>query len=118
LARFESAAAWLGVVTGLWSFVAAYSGEAGNFGLLTLTVAVLLAIVSFFCMVGPKKAFYISAILALALAGSMLLGTGLNLTAYLTLGLALVDFGVDVVAARREVGVSEQANPMNLPVFG
>ena len=118
MSRFESVAAWLGVVTGLWAFVAVYSGEAGSFGLLTLSVSILLALVSFFCMVGPRRGFYVSAILALVLAGSMLIGSGLNWVAYLTMALAVIDSAVGVIAARREARVSEQSNPMNLPVFG
>ena len=118
MGRFEGGVAWLGVITGLWGFVAAYSGIGGKFGILPLAVAVLLAVASFFCMVGPRVAFYGVAVISLLLGASMVLGASPNYIGAATIVLAIVTFALALVAARRRIRVSEQSHPMNLPVFG
>ena len=77
-----------------------------------------LVITSLISLFSPRIVFYASALLAVVLDGSLLVGSALNLVAILTLGLGAVAFVTALAAARREGMVSEQSNPMNLPVFG
>jgi len=69
---------------------------------------------------GPRFLFYIS-----ALAGASIdVIEILNFTAlvswwaYVTVALATASLILGILAVRQRSGVSEQANPMNLPVFG
>ncbi len=81
---------------------------------------VILAIDSVLALVGPRIAFYGEAVVAAIVAFLFFLAQaamnqpafwGSFLVSILTLALA-------VVAGRKKSGISEQANPMNLPVFG
>ncbi len=85
----------------------------GALGILLIFDAVL-------CLVGPRKTFYgmtvvsiLIAILLIAVAGEV---NGLFF--WPTLVLALVASALSVLAARSKFGLTEQSNPMNLPVFG
>jgi membrane protein implicated in regulation of membrane protease activity len=69
-------------------------------------------------MVGPRQLFYVTAILALLIGGSVVFYSSISLGNTITLVLAAVVFVVAMVAARREGRVSEQSHPMNLPIFG
>ncbi|MDE1852152.1 MAG: hypothetical protein KGI38_00175 [Thaumarchaeota archaeon] len=117
-------AAWLGVVTGAWIVLGAYLGQGGtmvvsHWGSLTQVLGVILAVASILSMVGPRKVFYFSALVSVLVVASIGVAlSGLDTTAILTVGLALVNLVLDIVAARRETRVSEQSHPMNLPVFG
>ncbi len=80
---------------------------------------VVLALGCIGAIVGPRRIFYAPAILSILGAGAAVYGTGpLGWAAWLTLGLGGVSFVLCVVAARMGAPVSEQSNPMNLPVFG
>ena len=87
---------------------------------LTLALAVALFFDSFVAFVGPKRIFYSSALLSALLAGSELVGSGPAATpvTFLTIAMAAVTLALSMLAARLETAVSEQSNPMNLPVFG
>ncbi len=80
-------------------------------------VAVVLVLASAVSFVGPKKVFYASAALCAVLA-VLILGSDLTPPVLLTVTLTAGAFVLNVVAARWETKVSEQSNPMNLPVFG
>jgi len=87
---------------------------------LTLALAAVLVVDSFIALFGPKRIFYSAALLSALLVGSELIGSGSAPTAagLLTMALAGVTLALSMVAARFEQEVSEQSNPMNLPVFG
>jgi len=93
------------------------TGAAGDvFALLGL----VLLLVSLGTYVGPRFLFYVS-----ALAGAFIDVTeALNLSSivsgwfYFTVLLATASLLLGILAIRQRSGVSEQANPMNLPVFG
>ena len=117
MVRFATIAALLGAFTGLWVLLLNYgAGEAWSW--LSTAAALSLVIASLISLFSPRIVFYASALLAVALDGTLLIGSALNLVAILTLGLGAVAFATALVAARREGRVSEQSNPMNLPVFG
>ena len=93
------------------------TGVAGDvFALL----GVVLLLVSLGTYVGPRFLFY----------GSALAGAGIDVIEilsfspvvsgwfYVTAILATASLVLGILAARQRSGVSEQANPMNLPVFG
>lgn len=117
MVRFPTVAALLGVFTGLWVLLATY-GLGENWGWLAPTFGIVLTVDSLFCLVGPRRIFYASAVLALLVAASAVLYSSLNTIVILTLGLAVVVAVSAVMAARRQTRMSEQSNPMNLPVFG
>jgi len=79
----------------------------------------LVLVSSIVCFFGPELVFYATAILSILLAGLILGTSTLNDPVVdVALALSVLAFAVGVVAARRTTEVSEQANPMNLPVFG
>ena len=85
-----------------------------------LALAVVLVVVSLATYVGPAVLFYVSAAVSLIIDAIEVLnyssiGPG---NAYVTLILVTLSLGLSVAAARHRTAVSEQANPMNLPVFG
>jgi hypothetical protein len=127
LARLATAAAALGVVDGAWVILTNYVWQScsGVFCLredmwnsASFALSIVLVLVSLAAFVGPRRVFYLSAVVSLALAGSIALWSPAIAPTVLALALAIVVFGVSVLAARRKGVVSEQANPMNLPVFG
>jgi len=84
-----------------------------------LALAGLLILTSLVCLFGPSVVFYASAVLSVLLGASMVLDSNLgDPVVEMALGLAAASFVLSVVAARKRVGISEQSNPMNLPVFG
>jgi hypothetical protein len=86
-------------------------------GMLVLGVAMLID--AALCFYGMKYAFHFAIVIALliivadVLAGSPLSGLHLPVTI-----LTLLSLAASIVAARSSPGIPEQANPMNLPVFG
>jgi hypothetical protein len=80
-------------------------------------VAAVLILVSLVSYIGPRKFFYGSAVLS-ALLAILVQESVLNPSVLFTFGLAIAAVVLCVVAARWEARVSEQSNPMNLPVFG
>ncbi len=123
MVKLTTVSAGFGVLTGVWTAVASYTARSSvptlgfNFA---LSLAILLVIDSLLCLVGPRRIFYTSAFLSAILVAVFVLGSAANATAVvlITLGMAGVTFVLSILAARSEPKVSEQSNPMNLPVFG
>ena len=80
-------------------------------------VAAVLILASLASFVGPKKVFYVSAALS-ALLALLVQMSVLNPPVIFTIVLTIAALVLSLVSARREIRVSEQSNPMNLPVFG
>lgn len=82
-------------------------------------LAILLEISSVICLLGPNQVFYASAILSILLGASIAPDSSIGDPIVAgALGLAGASFVLSLVAARKRTGISEQSNPMNLPVFG
>ncbi len=123
MVKIATVAAGLGILTGLLTVAAWFLGAtpySSLWGTIALTLAVILVLDSLVALVAPKRVFYASALLSVLLGGSVWLGSGSDATivTLLTLVLTGVTFVLSVLAARFEPKVSEQSNPMNLPVFG
>lgn len=108
---------------GLWVVAVTYLGQAGvveasQWGVLTEGLAVVLILGSLLCMVGPRRVFYVEAVVTLFLAASIVVAPTPDAIAFVTLGITAVAFVLSATAARWEPRVSEQSHPMNLPVFG
>src|SRR5712692_1048218 len=125
-------AAFITLITSIWVILAVGSGlslltlPTGNpVGGSTLAAVILIfgAILfgdSLACFVGVRRAFQVAAADAAALLVSFFLspnalGVATSLVA-IALSLATVVLGV--AASRSPARLSEQTNPMNLPVFG
>ena len=126
-----TAAAGLGVVTGVWAFASPLipgsptrlcvgrSCTVSAPGTLVLGLVAALILASFACLVLPRRTFYVSAALSALLAASVALDSTLtDWDVVVQLGLALGTVVLSLIAARWEPGVSEQSHPLNLPVFG
>jgi hypothetical protein len=84
-----------------------------------VALSVLLFLNSLVTMVGPRLAFYASAVLSVLLGVSMIPNSSLvDPVVLVALGLVVLTFALSAAAARRRTQISEQSNPMNLPVFG
>ena len=137
MGRLGTASAAIGAVVGLFCVVeyslschgvtplgSACSAEPiappGNDGIAFALLAVILVLASLGTYVGPRALFYISALvgafidLVEALNYSSIDTEWLGATALVV----TVSVILSILAARQRSGVSEQANPMNLPVFG
>ncbi len=136
MSRIGTVAVALGVVAGLWGAASVYLGLIGKGPNVCLVAVIIdcsepavqaqvvgvlgiaLLFVSLLCFVGPKKLFYFSAILSVLMAGFLFAVPGDFILLALTLALFLGEFVLSLVAARTGPKMSEQSNPMNLPVFG
>ncbi len=115
-----------GAVSLVDSVIALYLSEAMTFsGTSLISQSVMLwaggflLVDSLLCIYGVHYAFPVGAVLSAALAaGAFLTGWGLSMQEVLPLGLSLVAVALNVLAFRSTSKLSEQANPMNLPVFG
>jgi len=129
--RFATLTAALGVLTAVWTIVGVFLGYLAHracfgdtscvstsSGWVVQSLAVALLVVSGLCFVGPKSLFYLSALFSAVIAGSVYAFTDMTTFAELTLVLFAVTVALSVYAARRQIPVSEQGHPMNLPVFG
>lgn len=85
-----------------------------------MVLSVLLILDSLASFVGPRALLYFAGAVCVlidaieALNHSEVVGWAF----YFTVALVTLSLTLDVYAARRKTGVSEQSNPMNLPVFG
>lgn len=72
------------------------------------------------CFIGVRRAFQVAAADAAALLASFFLSpNALGVaTSLVAIALSLVTLALSVVASRSPGKLSEQTNPMNLPVFG
>ena len=133
--RLSTAAALVGVVAGvcnIWEYFQVCRSlmcPAGAFppavptgvsGTVVLGLAVVLVLFSLAEFLAPPTLFYISAVIAAAIDVIEVLnyssiGTG---SFVITFILVTLSVALSIVSATRKTGVSEQANPMNLPVFG
>ena len=131
MSRFATLTAALGALTALWTIAGVYLGLLVHrtcFGLVTCVssgqgwvaqaFAVLLLAISGLCLVGPKSLFYLSALFSALIAGLVYLETDPTVVAEVSLLLYAATLILSTVAARRVGSMSEQSNPMNLPVFG
>ena len=123
MVKITTLATGAGILTGLLAAGAWFSGLTPLrpfWVTLALTVAIILVLNSFVVLVGPKRVFYVSALLSALLTGSEWLGSGTNATvaSMLTIAMACVTLVLSIIAAKLEPQVSEQSHPMNLPVFG
>ncbi len=134
MARIATAAALVGVVAGFWnvyeylqvcrgaavSCSAQQAAPTGIAGEAVLALAVLLILNSVATFIGPTALSYVSAALGALIDAIVILNyTDISTAAfYITAALVTLSVILSALAARRRTGVSEQANPMNLPVFG
>jgi len=112
-----------GALTSLLTVVGGLYGQlpqGHSWGTLTQAVAVVLFFDIVIALVGPRRVFYSTALISVALIGAELAGSGSG-----PVGIVLAVISADavtlvlsIVAARFETQVSEQSHPMNLPVFG
>jgi len=101
------------------SFMGNLSKSYGNLAALMFWDGVLLLIVSLLCVYGVHYAFPVAAILSAVLAAvAPLLLSPSSSQEVALVALSLLSLVVSIVAFRSKSMISEQANPMNLPVFG
>jgi hypothetical protein len=81
-------------------------------------VGAILILDSMLCFLGFTSAFYLSAILAVAMLAFEPGGFGLNSLFISSILLAIVTVSLDAFAATRKKYVAEENHPLNLPVFG
>ncbi len=98
-----------------WSNVLANSARSEGMGL----VGAALLVDAGFCIYGAKYAFYAAAVLSvLELAVTVVGGSLSSWAPEAVVVFSAVTLGLSVLAIRTEESIPEQANPMNLPVFG
>jgi hypothetical protein len=86
-------------------------------GLLLLGVVLLIDAVV--CVYGARFAFYGSLVISfLVIVVDSVVGSPQSGPQLLVLSLSLLTILTSIIALRSQSGISEQANPMNLPVFG
>jgi len=131
LVRLGTAATAVGTIAGLCCLVE-YSISCHEFCTLTPIVpsgaagdvfaglGVVLLLVSLGSYFGPRFLFYISALAGASVDVIEILNFSALVSwwVYVTVALATASLILGILAVRQRSGVSEQANPMNLPVFG
>jgi len=131
LVRLSTAATAVGAIAGLCCLVEyaischelctlapiVPTGAAGN---VFAGLGVVLLLVSLGSYFGPRFLFYISALAAASIDVIEILNFSALVSwwFYVTVALATASLVLGILAVRQRSGVSEQANPMNLPVFG
>ena len=107
-------------VVGLYlASATSFPSALGIFSALLLWASAFLFVDSLLCIYGVHYAFPVAAILSAALAADApLLFSGFDYQELGLLGLSLIGLALSVLAFRSTSKLSEQANPMNLPVFG
>jgi len=124
----------VGILAGVWAFggtlvdnLARVSLCSGNTPCVqnppanpfVMGLAGLLVLTSAACLFGQGKVFYAQACVAVFLGAAMVPNSSASDPVVdLAFGLAAATLVLSVIAARKKVGISEQSNPMNLPVFG
>ena len=134
--RAAGAASALGVAAGAWALACVSTFSTGAFrpycpglscssvpdwllGVVGLVAAALLS-ASVGGAIGPRRVLYAEALLAALLVVGLGLSSRWMDADYLWVGicLAVAAAGLSFVGGASRYGMSEQANPMNLPVFG
>jgi len=107
---------------GLGLYISSFMALPSNtavFQTVLLWAGAFLLVDSLLCIYGVYYAFPVAAALGAALAAdSILVFSGFTLQELALLALSLVVLVLNVLAFRSNSQLSEQANPMNLPVFG
>ena len=106
----------LGVVV---AFTGTFSSVYAGLPVVLFWVSIVLFVASLPCIYGVHYAFPVAAILSAVLAMDapvVLSGSIVEEVALTALSVAAI--AMDVLAFRSTTTLSEQANPMNLPVFG
>jgi len=125
-------AAIITLITSIWAILAVGSGLSlltlptgnlvggGTLAAVILIFGAILFVDSLACFIGVRRAFQVAAADAAALLVSFFLSpNALGVTTSLVaIALSLVTLVLGVAASRRRGKLSEQTNPMNLPVFG
>lgn len=97
----------------------AFSGVMFLLPSLLLYASAFLFVDSLLCIYGVHYAFPVAALLSVVLAAEApLLFAGYFYQELALLALSLMGLALSVLAFRSTSQLSEQANPMNLPVFG
>ncbi|MDG6983731.1 MAG: hypothetical protein JRN28_04200 [Nitrososphaerota archaeon] len=132
MALVQRAATAANLVAGLWAvavawgFGPAYACPSGGCPVPFLqgadpVVGILLVLDALVCFVGLRSAFVVGGVLSAVVAAATALdwsgGAGLGAWAGLVV-LSLASVVLDFLAFRHRGQLGEQANPMNLPVFG
>ncbi len=107
-------------VLGLYLYSStSFSSTLGVFGTLLLWASAFLLVDSLLCIYGVYYAFPVAAVLSVVLAADApLLFSGYSYQELTLLVLSLAGLALNLLAYRSRSQLSEQANPMNLPVFG
>jgi hypothetical protein len=110
----------LSLVTGGVAALAAHSEASSSLQVVLLAVGAVLAIDSLVSFAGIRASFVAGAVLSAAVLGIVAIqwGTYSGTDSAAALALSVLSVVVDAVASRPARGLSEQSNPMNLPVFG
>jgi hypothetical protein len=132
----------LSLVNGSWAAFVAYYGanlvscppfstwilEQGGSGPVSASdlqaglfiVGAILALDALVSFVGVRASFLLGAALSVAVLGIVAVqwGTYSTMDSAAAVALSLLALAADAVASRPAKGMSEQTNPMNLPVFG
>jgi hypothetical protein len=101
------------------SFTSTFSTVNAALPIVLFWASVLLLVDSPICIYGVHYAFPVAGFLSVVLAAvAPLVMSGSPLRELLLMALSIVSLGADMLAFRSKSTLSEQANPMNLPVFG
>ena len=130
--KLSTAASAIGMLTGVWAVGGSLAdgisrgcpsgapcGTTPPWNFYVVALSVLLFLNSLVTLVGPRITFYASAVLSVLLGVSMIPNSSfVNPVVLIAIGLVVLTFATSLVAVRRRAQISEQSNPMNLPVFG
>lgn len=107
-------------VLGLYfSSFGSFKSSMGGFQQGLLWVSAFLLVDSLLCVYGVRYAFPVAAVLSAAVvADALLLFPAFDYQELAVLTLSLIALALSLLAFRSTSQLSEQANPMNLPVFG
>ena len=123
-------AALVSNLNGIWIFILGTFWEGLTGSVCTLrtcshlplqVLAIVLVVDSLACFLGWSRAFYLSAIVSVV---SLFVAALFASTAFTNIGfeativLTAVVIALDIAAAIHKARVSEEAHPLNLPVFG
>ena len=96
-----------------------FAGSLAGFQQLLLWASAFLLVDALLCIYGVHYAFPVAALLSAVLAADApLLFPAFGYEELALLGLSLIGLALSLLAFRSASTLSEQANPMNLPVFG